>query len=167
MTSSDNLALKFENGVAFMDVNGRVGEDELKQGLSWFQERAEANDNYNICIDLRAEEFSDLSAVSREFKNVASMLRHATTAQKCAIISDSAFVRNSAKVEGAVIPGLEIEAFDVTERDPAVAWLNDRLAEHIAENDGADPNPDAEFEDTTESDGDKGWGDLKLSKVDY
>lgn len=167
MTTSDNLALKFENGVAFMDVNGRVGEAELKEGLSWFDERTEANDNYNICIDLRAEEFKDLSAVSREFKNVAYMLRHAKAAQKCAIISDSAFVRNSAKVEGAVIPGLEIEAFDVTDRDPAVAWLNDSLKEYIAENDGAEPNPDAEFEDTTEAKSDDPWGNLKLSKVDY
>ena len=42
---------------------------------------------------------------------------------KVAVISDQAWLRTAAEVEGKLIPGLKIESFEPSERANAEAWL--------------------------------------------
>ncbi|MDF1728110.1 MAG: STAS/SEC14 domain-containing protein [Sulfitobacter sp.] len=42
---------------------------------------------------------------------------------RCAVLSDTAWLRRAAEMEGAVIPGLEIKSFDLGQQDAAEAWL--------------------------------------------
>lgn len=120
---TENLELKFEDNIAYMSVSGQVTQESMAAGYDWFKEITETHDKLNICVDMAKADFPDLSAVADQFRNVSNVLRVALGADKCAVLSDSAFVRNSAKVEGAVIPGLNLLTFKLGQSDPAVKWL--------------------------------------------
>ena len=42
---------------------------------------------------------------------------------KCAVVTDSNWLRNAARVEGALVPGLEINSFEMKDMAAAEAWL--------------------------------------------
>ncbi|WP_034389033.1 SpoIIAA family protein [Hellea balneolensis] len=128
---TENLDLTFNNNVAHITVKGAMAKDSLEAGLEWIDQVVEANDNFSIRVDMAKDDFADLSEISGEFKQVGRMLRHASLeenlgADKCAVLTDSMFLRNSAKVEGAVIPGLELNTFGLDADDVAEKWLRDQ-----------------------------------------
>ena len=122
---NENLELELNNNIAFMSVTGKMSADSLNEGLAWIDQVTQANDNFNICVDIAADNFTDLSAAREEFLHVGRVLRHAQSAKKCAVLTDSQFLKNSAKVESAVIPGLEINTFDLADSGTAEMWLKD------------------------------------------
>lgn len=126
---TENLDLKLNNNIVHLDISGPLAKESVEASLEWikkFQNNAsEANDNFAIQVDMPKGEFEDLSEMSRQFQTIGRMLRHSKSADKCAVITDSIFVRNSAKVESSVIPGLEIRTFDFDDTDVAKRWLKD------------------------------------------
>lgn len=124
--ATENLNLKFEDNVAHIRVKGSLAQDALEAGLDWMDEAAEANDNFNIRVEMAQDDFEDLSEIRSEFTRVGRMLRHAPAAEKCAVLTDSLFLRNSAKVEGAALPGLELNTFDLKAQEVAQNWLRDQ-----------------------------------------
>jgi hypothetical protein len=119
----ENLELKLEDNVVFMKISGEVSKEEMTESLNWFETAAGANDNLNICVDMAKDDFDGLGELRKEFVRVGHVLRTVPDADKCAVVTDSQFLRNSAKVEGAVIPGLEIRAFAADQSTPAETWL--------------------------------------------
>ena len=117
---TETLDLTLSDAVAHMRVRGPLDPQEA---AAWLSEAGQANDNLALCVKMATDDFDDLSAVNKQFRQIGDVLRRAPMLEKCAVVTDSAFVRNTAKVEGAVIPGLEIRAFDTDESDPADAWL--------------------------------------------
>lgn len=154
----ENLELELTNNIAYMSVTGEMTSDSLNEGLAWIDQAVEANDNFNICVDLASENFDDLSTARQQFLHVGRVLRHAPIAEKCAVLTDSDFLKNSAKVEGAVIPGLEINAFDLDESETAERWLNDEPVFDVPT--AAAPETPEEKEKSS------AWDQLDLSKVD-
>lgn len=45
---------------------------------------------------------------------------------RCAVLSDASWIRTAAEIEGALIPGLAIKAFEYDEPEAAEAWLDHR-----------------------------------------
>ena len=171
MTPLRTPNLELNNNIAFMSVKGTMSQTALENGLDWMNQVSEANDNFNICIDIASDNFDDLSAARAEFLRVGRVLRHAPTADKCAVLTDSAFLKNSAKVEGAVIPGLEINAFDLDASKVAEKWLNDEpvIQESIQVAQVKETPIDVTAKSTDDDDAlpsHNPWDSLDLSKVD-
>jgi len=177
---SDNLNLKYEDGIAYMSVSGTVSQEEMAESLGWFSDVAESNDNFNMCVDMAKSDFDGLGEVRKGFTRVADVLRAVPSVDKCAVLTDSMFLRNSAKVEGAVIPGLEIEAYKIEDIAPAVSWLKDEDTADIAVQETRPSVTDAITEveaapvttpplvnELVETKSDNPWDNLKLAKVDY
>lgn len=165
-----NLELKLDNDIAFMSVTGTMSEDSLSEGLAWMDEVALAKDKFNLCVKIAVEDFDDLGAARAEFLRIGRLLRHAGSADKCAVLTNSQFLRNSAKVESAVIPGLEINAFELSEADTAESWLK---GEPLIET--AEPEPSAapakqvsqaRVLKTNPAPKKSPWDNLDVSKVD-
>lgn len=163
----ENLELELSENIAFMSVTGTMTTDSLNEGLAWIDAVTEANDNFNICVDIQEENFDNLGAARAEFIRIGRVLRHATSAEKCAFLTDSEFLKNSAKVEGAVLPGIEINAFDVHQSDIAQKWLNDE--DLIAATTGTDhvhETLEAEARVSQPELVSNPWDNLNMSKVD-
>lgn len=119
----ENLEIKFEENVAFLTLSGAVAQDDMDEGLGWFDALCASEDSFTICVEMAKNDFEDLGEVSKEFRRVARVMRRAVNAKKCAVLTDSLFLRNSAKVEGAVVPGLDLQTFAIKSKDNAVRWL--------------------------------------------
>ncbi len=138
---TENLDLDFNDNIVQMRVSGPIADDSLTAGLDWidsfqenFESDPESHDNYALRVDMPKDEFEDLGEINRQFQKVGRVLRHAKSADKCALLTDSMFIRNTAKVESAVIPGLEIRTFALDETKIAERWLSDKpLMQHFDE----------------------------------
>lgn len=43
--------------------------------------------------------------------------------ERCAVLSDESWIRTAAEIEGALLPGITIKSFHLSEEDAAEAWL--------------------------------------------
>lgn len=122
---TENLELTLDENVVQMSVTGAIASESLQSSFDWIETVQTANDNIQLCVEMQSDDFSDLAEASQQFRRVGDMLRRAHDVDRCAVITDSSWLRNSAKVEGAVIPGMNIMAFAPDEADTAGKWLRD------------------------------------------
>ena len=125
---TENLELTLDESIVQMSVNGPMTSETVQSSFDWIenvQSEIATNDNLQICVEMQADNFSDLAEASQQFRRVGEVLRRAHDIDRCALITDSTWIRNSAKIEGAVIPGLELMAFAPDESETAEKWLRD------------------------------------------
>lgn len=125
---TENLELTLDESIVQMSVNGPMSSETVQSSFEWIknaQSEIATNDNLQICVEMQADNFSDLAEASQQFRRVGEVLRRAHEIDRCALITDSTWIRNSAKIEGAVIPGLELMAFAPDESETAEKWLRD------------------------------------------
>lgn len=60
-----------------------------------------------------------------ELKNLPALWGAVRRFEKCALVAPQSWVRTVGEIEGALIPGLEIKAFEPDDEDDAEAWLAD------------------------------------------
>lgn len=126
----DNISLQFDSGIAFMTVNGPIKSEALDKTLDWLSDIDDNHDEFDMCVDMAKMGFDSLGAVDKAFRDIGHVLRMTPSINKCAVLTDSLFVQSKAKVEGAVLPGTEVESFDIEALDPAVRWL--KAGEEVA-----------------------------------
>ena len=163
--TTESLKLEFNDDVACMTVSGVIAAESMKEGLEWVRGARGEREDFNIRVNMAKADFPDLSAVSKGFRGVADFLRAVPEASKCALVTDSMFIQNTAKVEGAVIPGLTIRAFNSDEEDYAAAWIRGESLTEVVEAEAEAPANDTE--DAPAPTSDNPWDALKMSKVDY
>ncbi|GGX72297.1 hypothetical protein GCM10011309_23260 [Litorimonas cladophorae] len=126
---TQNLELTLDDEIVQMSVNGPMTNETVQSTFEWIEtaqaEAVGANDNLQLCVEMQSENFTDLAEASQQFRRVGEVLRRAHDIDRCALITDSNWIRNSAKIEGAVIPGLELMAFEPEEATAAKKWLRD------------------------------------------
>ncbi|WP_409433332.1 STAS/SEC14 domain-containing protein [Litorimonas sp. RW-G-Af-16] len=122
---TETLELTLDNNIAAMSVTGEVDPDTLQKTIEWIETASNDHEDLTICVDMAKVDFDGLAAINKEFRNIGRVLRYAHDVDKVAVMSDSQFIRNTAEVEGSVIPGLEIKAYDLDEIAPATNWLSD------------------------------------------
>jgi SpoIIAA-like len=65
-----------------------------------------------------------LGAIGVELGRLPRLFALVSRFDRCAVISDVAWLRRAAEIEGALIPGLEIKSFDLPDAAAAEAWLS-------------------------------------------
>ncbi|WP_371396108.1 STAS/SEC14 domain-containing protein [Fretibacter rubidus] len=122
-TKTDTMTLKLDNNIAYMTVTGKMSDEDMKEALNWFDTVTEEHGDVQLCVDIAKMDFPSLKAVKQSFVRLGDMLRYPNDIDKCAVLTDSSFLRSTAEVEGAVIPDLEIQAYDMEALPQAVNWL--------------------------------------------
>ncbi|WP_017931959.1 SpoIIAA family protein [Robiginitomaculum antarcticum] len=170
---TESLDLDFKEQIAHMSVSGVIDAESMREGLDWLTQAGQEHGAFNIHVRMAKADFPDLGAVSKGFRAVADVLRAVPGADKCAVVTDSMFIRNTAKVEGAVIPGLTIRAFGSDEDSYAEAWLKGESLSDVeddapdatyAKADAAETKPAPKTKPEPSA---NPWDKLKMSNVDY
>ncbi|MCP4341496.1 MAG: STAS/SEC14 domain-containing protein, partial [Desulfobulbaceae bacterium] len=65
-----------------------------------------------------------LGAIRIELSRLPSMFGLIRKFVRAAVLSDKMWIQKVSELEGALIPGLEIKAFDRDQREEAEAWLS-------------------------------------------
>lgn len=174
-----NLELSLQGRIATMNVTGKMAADTLTESYDWLTEAAgetstgEDSHALQLRVTLREENFDNLAEASAGFQQVGKVFRHVPALDKCAVVTDSAFLRNTAKVEGAVIPGMDLMTFAPEGVDAADSWLRgESLTETVpvdtapeskaSETDEDATTPEAAKDDTPSE---NPWDNLSMKKV--
>lgn len=68
-------------------------------------------------------------AIAAEFMRLPQLFEMVGHFKRCAVVTDIGWIQKAAEVEGKMMPGLEIKAFDMDEAAEAEAWLEGRATQ--------------------------------------
>jgi hypothetical protein len=95
----------------------------MEAGLDAFLAAAEPLERFDVLYLVRDLRVPTLGAIRVELTRFGRLWRLLRRFGRVALVADQAWVRNVAKVEGAVIPGLTIRTFEPDEEAEARSWL--------------------------------------------
>ena len=114
--------------VVVLRASGTVTADDVRD--AWVPIEAALDDAARVGFLLEAVDLEGVTAgaffadLKRAFENLGGVRRLA----RLAVVADAAWLRAAARLEGALVPGLEARSFEADERDAAVAWLTAHTA---------------------------------------
>lgn len=106
-----------------IELSGRVGSDEMAKGLDDLLEKSQDVNEGLMLYTISSFAFPDFSAIAVEMARLPKLFSLLARFDRCAVLSDAAWIRTAAEVEGGLLPGIDIKAFDLPARDQAEAWL--------------------------------------------
>jgi len=106
-----------------VEFSGKVDKETMKRLLDELM--AKSVDISQGALLLRIDEFDfpSLGAIGVELSRMPSLFRFIRRFDRAAVVVDKAWVRKASAIEGALIPGLDLKAFDLSQSAEAEAWL--------------------------------------------
>ena len=108
-----------------LTLDGKLDTDDMVAGLDALVAALEGVEHGVMLYRIRNFTMPTLGAISAEMMNLPAIWGMVSRLDRCAVISDTGWIRTAAEIEGAVIPGLAIKAFPPEEVAEAEAWLAD------------------------------------------
>lgn len=118
-----------------IELSGALDAEEMKSALDHLIEQSKDISNGRMLYTITDFEIPTLGAMAAEFQRMPKLFRLIENFEKCAVLSDTAWIRTAAEFEGAVLPSLKIKSFTLDEVEAAEAWLEDRDQEEGLEDD--------------------------------
>lgn len=113
--SSDRLDVEF---------SGTLNADAMNAALNDLITQSEGIKNGRMLYTISDFEMPTLGALGVELRFMPKLFDLIGKFDKCAVLSDTRWIRTVAEIEGAVIPNLEIKSFPMISRQAAEDWLN-------------------------------------------
>ncbi len=115
---------KNEDGLVVIELNGEIDATAMEVVLNQLVEIASDMQGIKMLYRITNFEWPSLSALGVEFKKLPQLLRLIARTDRIAVLTDEAWIATISEVEGALIPGVEIKAFELQEEPAALAYLN-------------------------------------------
>ena len=112
-----------EPGVIQIELNGEIDAAGMESGLNKLLELCEDLDNGKLFYQITDFKMPTLAALGVEFMMMPKLFRLISKVDKAAVLTDENWIKTASVIEGALIPGLEIRAFDLGEDDAAMEYL--------------------------------------------
>ena len=106
-----------------IELDGSLDADSMRDGLDALIEQSEGVENGLMLYTISEFAMPSAGAIVVEFSRMPKLFGLIGKFDRCAVLSDAAWLRTAAEIEGAVIPGLAIKAFEPGEKEAAEAWL--------------------------------------------
>lgn len=118
-----NLTATFEAPIVRLSVTGPIDRKETVEAMEWFEALGDTQDSYQLYLEIPKMHFPDLGSVRKTFLSLADIMRGLEACGKCAVVTDSPFLRSTAKIEGTAMPQMEVDSFGIVELAQAENWL--------------------------------------------
>ena len=106
-----------------IEISGSLDAESMKTGLDQLISKSEDVSGgamrYRVA-DLSMPTFGPLNLELQRIPQLFGLLKKY---KRCAVLSDLAWIRTLAEVEGAFFPGLQVKSFELTDEAAAEAWL--------------------------------------------
>ncbi|WP_395505767.1 SpoIIAA family protein [Ectopseudomonas hydrolytica] len=106
-----------------VDFTGKLDSEAMRVALDELIQAAEGIEHGKMFHRVGSFEWPTLGAVGVELKRIPQLLRLIRQFDRVAVVADQQWLRTASEVEGALIPGLTIKAFDSIHEAQAEAWL--------------------------------------------
>ncbi len=113
------------NGENRLDVDfaGKLDSDGMRAALDQLTQQSEGIEHGRMLYRVGKFSMPTLGAIGVELAHIPQLFRVARRFERMAVVADEGWVRKASEVEGALIPGLQIKAFDSIQEAKAEAWL--------------------------------------------
>ena len=107
-----------------IELSGTLDADSMRTALDELIEKSENVSNGRMLYKITDFSLPTLGAIGVEMTRLPKLFGLLGKFDKCAVLSDSNWLRKAAVVEGAIFPGIDIKSFEMDELDAAEAWLD-------------------------------------------
>tara|TARA_R110002124_G_scaffold91853_1_gene233661 strand:- start:13027 stop:13494 length:468 start_codon:yes stop_codon:yes gene_type:complete len=106
-----------------IELSGSLDADSMRAALDELIEKSDDIRNGRMLYTISEFSLPTLGAIGVEMTRLPKLFGLLAKFDKCAVLSDSNWLRKAAIVEGALFPGIDIKSFELDEIDAAEAWL--------------------------------------------
>ena len=106
-----------------IELSGSLDADSMRAALDELIEKSDDIRNGRMLYTISEFSLPTLGAIGVEMTRPPKLFGLLAKFDKCAVLSDSNWLRKAAIVEGALFPGIDIKSFELDEIDAAEAWL--------------------------------------------
>lgn len=104
-------------------IMGAFHHADAEEAIGFIKRQLEAGAGGNLLLDLTALAEFSFSAISEQAMHLPTLLRYVRSLGRIAIISDEQWLRSLARLESALLPGVEYQVYDDDEAETALAWV--------------------------------------------
>jgi hypothetical protein len=105
---------------------GSIDADGMRALIDELQAKSLGIEDGTMLYTVGDFDFPSFGAIGVELSRIPALFRIMRRFRKVALVADEAWVRAVGRIEGALIPGLELRAFAPEERAQAESWLLER-----------------------------------------
>ena len=106
-----------------IELGGKLDSEEMGVALDELVAKTEGIEHGRMLYRIDDFKIPTLGAIVIEFARLPSMIGLITKFDRAAVIADQKWIQTISEIEGKLIPGLEIKAFDSDDEAAAEAWL--------------------------------------------
>lgn len=106
-----------------IEISGSIDADDMRSGMDTLIAQSEGISHGRMLYRISDFKMPTLGALGVEFARLPKLFGLIGKFDRCALLCDTAWIRTTAEIEGALIPGLEIKSFDFGDVAAAEAWL--------------------------------------------
>ncbi|WP_193173471.1 SpoIIAA family protein [Nisaea nitritireducens] len=108
-----------------MEFDGTsIDEDTMRNAIEELIEKSEGIEHGQLLYRLHHFPWPSLSAIAVKLGHLPKLFGLLGKFDRCAVLSDEAWLRKAADIEGALIPGLEMKGFEMDQTEAAETWLS-------------------------------------------
>ena len=107
-----------------IELSGHLDAEEMAKGLDDLIAKSEGITGGEMLYRIPVFAMPSLGAFGVEFTRLPKLFGLLGKFDRCAVLTDVAWLRTAAEVEGALIPRLKIKAFPLSEEAQAENWLS-------------------------------------------
>lgn len=111
-----------------IDLNGGLDAEIMTAGLDDLIAKSEGVQQGRMLYRITDFAMPSLGALGVELTRLPKLFGLLSKFDRCAVLSDAAWLRKAAEIEGAIFPGIDIKGFEMSEVDAAEAWLAEGLS---------------------------------------
>ena len=104
-------------------LSDRLDSDAMRAALDDLLFKSEGINHGRMLYRIDEFDLPTLGAVAVELSRLPQLFRFIRRFDRCAVIAGKDWLRRISEVEGLLIPGLTIKAFDLHQESDALTWL--------------------------------------------
>lgn len=107
-----------------VEMSGQLDSSEMRAALDELSQKSEGIEHGRLFCRTYGIHLPTLAAMGIEVSRLPKMFTFARRFDRMAVVSDQGWVRKTSEIEGALLPGLSIKAFEPQQVAEAERWLH-------------------------------------------
>lgn len=114
------------NGSDRLDIalSGKLNSEDMKTALDALVRLSQDIENGRMLYRIDDFDFPTFGAIGVELARLPGLFRLIRRFERIAVLTEKRWIRTASELEGLLIPGLSIRAFDRDDEASAEAWLS-------------------------------------------
>ena len=108
-----------------IELSDKLDAESMKIALDDLIKQSESIENGKMLYTIIDLNLPSLGAIGVELTRLPSLFGLLGKFNRAAVLTDISWLQKASEIKGAVIPGIEIKAFNLDQKLEAEAWLDD------------------------------------------